>query len=364
MGTSIVIQAFEVDLDDEASFLELLSEVESWRVDGSAEIKADSNPFDFILDPFGFPRFCFLLLSIYSLGLSVYILTQIREVARFYRDGPQNKWATMAFIMRMMILIPEFVGNLLGCLSFFNGLFLYNVFDYFVFLGWLTNFRATIMGITDVVVMFYCWDIYQIFKTRRSMKPFTPFLMKHRCGLQLLILIALAMIGLDRYTTYLTVRGAAGVTAVFGSVMVAVIYLIGIIVAGVTTSKINSELKQLDMANASVDYATNRGLRVLVKSVKMLRWYMLITSIGRLTCIIAISMLATSVVYRDPYVCFLTNLLCFGVGSLMSSTAQIHIAVATPAVRADIRLMSTPKPNAEVFPDDPSTAGAANICMT
>ena len=238
--------------------------------------------------------------------------------------------------MRMLILIPEFIAGIMGCLSMLNGSTLFNLFNYYVALGVLGNLRGMITGITDVVMMFYCWDVYHAFKISRAMGAFTPCLVKHWYGLPLILGIGAAMIGLDQYTSYLSVRGLAGATSVLGSAVVALIYIIGVVILVCLGFKVSKEVAVSQGAAGGVERAGNgvTPLSVMINSVLLLRKYMLMSTIGRIMAISGVLMYVSGLMFTNPFMFVLSTLVLVGVGGLLSSTAQVLIAVEiTPSTR-------------------------------
>jgi len=94
-NVEITIPGFDVHKPEVDRFLEIIEERQSWSVDGQ-QMEADLNPFDGVLDPFGFVRGLFCILSLYSLCLSGYISVQMREVIGFYKRGQRSKAEKMA----------------------------------------------------------------------------------------------------------------------------------------------------------------------------------------------------------------------------------------------------------------------------
>ena len=68
---------------------------------------------------------------VYQLALTCYIAKHGKSVIKFYKDGPKTKELKMAFVMRMLILLPEFLGGLLGIFTFIDVAGAFLIFDYF-----------------------------------------------------------------------------------------------------------------------------------------------------------------------------------------------------------------------------------------
>ena len=70
--------------------------------------------------------------------------------------------------------------------------------------------RAAIVGTTDMFLVFYCNDIYKAIKSRGSLRPTIPFLVKYWWGLPVIVLFGVSMVVMDAVISYYSVRGAAG----------------------------------------------------------------------------------------------------------------------------------------------------------
>jgi len=154
--------------------------------------------------------------------------------------------------------------------------------------------------------------------------------------LPLILGIGAAMIGLDQYTSYLSVRGLAGATAAFGSAVLALIYIIGVVMLVCLGFMVNKEVALSQGSAGGVERAGNgvTPLSVMTNSVLLLRKYMLMSTIGRIMAISGVLMYVSGLMFTNPFLLAFTILFLLGVGSLLSSTAQVLIAVEiTPSTR-------------------------------
>ena len=287
------------------------------------EMEKDPNPFDGLWQRFGWYHMLMIGMAIYSFGLSVYTLKQSVAVVQHYRDGNQSRPETMAFLMRMLILIPEFIGGLVGVAAYIDpfGVFLIN--DYYL-ARTVANSRAVIVGTTDIILIFYCNDIYNAFKLSRTNGRFVAFFVKHCWGLPVIVVFGVAMVGMDLGISYWSLRGAAGANVHLIPVMyLLVLYLIGTIILFVLSENVRREVGKVNVSKGVV----NPLVKKTVESTLLMRKYMIVSALGRIGNMFCFVYTAMGW-YRlsvASYICFV--FLLIGVPSFISSTAQILIAV-------------------------------------
>ena len=149
----------------------------------------EHNTYVDVLQPFGVYRCVLFLLILWNIVLGLYILRHVREVVLFFNQGKKNKAAQMALAMRMLILMPELIGSILGVFIIFDPFGAFYTTDYITARSLITM-RASLTAFTDVVVIFYCTDVYQAFKKSRNNDRHVPFLVRHRFAFLLMLTLA------------------------------------------------------------------------------------------------------------------------------------------------------------------------------
>ena len=257
----------------------------------------------------------------------------LESVINFYRDGGHTKQERMACAMRMLILIPEFVGGIVGVLAFidFGGVFM--IFDFYT-ARTLLNSRAAVVAISDIVLVFYCHDIYNTFKSGRRFRRHTPFLVQYWWALPAVIVFGVAAVAVDFTISYLGVRGELGGNVILIPVAyLFVLYAITTVWLLVLGSKVTFEVKR-KLRTTSLAGLSEAGLGETIERTLLMRKYMLISSIGRIFNLISFVLLGLGVHLTHPVV-YVVVLVCFvSIPSLVSSTAQIFLAIeVTPSTR-------------------------------
>ena len=140
-----------------------------------AELYPLKSLFHRVWQRFGVYHVITLVLLVYQIALTGYIGKQSKAVTQLYLEGAKSNVMNMVFAMRMLILIPQFIGGLVGIFALIDVAGAFRIFDYFT-ARTLMNARTTIVGTTDIVVLFYCHDIYHAFKASQRLQPHSPFL--------------------------------------------------------------------------------------------------------------------------------------------------------------------------------------------
>ena len=343
--TVITIPVLMIDQEDQNMVLEqLLKNKNSYfdSDDGDRSLlltvtvfDADENSFSGVWAQFGIFYWVMMVMAAYCIPLAGFILKHVVEVIRHYRSKKRHTAAeTMAFVMRLLILIPEFVAAIDGMFAFAdpNGVFL-NVDFYSARM--LFGSRGAIAGTTDIILIVYCTDMFNAFKSSRKNTPYTPFFTKHCWGLPVTVILGVTMIATDLVISYFSVRGAGSANAsLITAIYLLTLYFVGSIVLLVLSSKIQKETNTIDVENKN---ATDVVVGI-VNSTLLMKKFMLWSVVGRFGCIAGFIVAATGGHSSSPVAYAITVACLLVFPSLVSSTAQVLIAVEiTPSTRRKVK---------------------------
>ena len=121
-----------------------------------------------------------------------------------------------------------------------------------------------------------------------------------------------------------------------------------------------------DAIGAAGAHPNMAGLSSIIQSMLLLRKYMLMSMVGRVFALISAVFYVTGYYASSPFVMGFTFLILFGVGSLLSSTAQILIAIEiTPTTRKSAKKKlkiktKGSKSTAKVAPSTKKSTGGSN----
>ena len=330
-GVEVVMPSFV--LDNEKNILHLRQLLKDGHALAVSVADHDLNPFDDLFLTFSPFRIQMFLLSLWSLAISVFAVKHVTVVVDHYKAGRRDRAGKMALTMRLLILVPEFIAGIVGVLVCFDFNGRFSVFD-FIFGRTLLSLRGSIVAFTDVVVVFYCYDVYKAFESSVRHEVFTPFLVKYKFGLPLIIGLGISLISADTIVTQLSLRGLLGSTSAVGSgAFMIALYVGGIVALSIVSFQVRAVTKVFD-ADAIAAVA---GLGPMIASTVLLRKYMFFCSITRVMSILGILAIASGFIYESP-AAYGTTMVFMMTGSMASSTLQLLIAYEiTPTTSARAR---------------------------
>ena len=132
-------------------------------------IGEDWNRFDWVWQPFGVYHCIMIVLLLYTIALTMFVTKQSITVTNIFREGRRIRAETMSFAMRMLILGPELLGGIIGVFGLVDPLGILLVVDFFT-ARTMANFRAVVVGTTDIVMVVYCYDIIRAMKSSGSLR--------------------------------------------------------------------------------------------------------------------------------------------------------------------------------------------------
>ena len=295
-------------------------------------MEEDPNEFDVLWQRFGVYHCISLLFSFSFVVLAFYIARQSGEVLKFYRKGGRSRAAKMALAMRMLILGPEFVGALVAIFVCFDPAGVFQFFDFYS-ARTVFNSRGAIVGTTDIVMIFYCTDVYNAFKVSKKNDKFVPFPVKHWYGLPLIVAIGLTAIIGDLTISQMSVRlELGGNVHLLPSLYLILLYFIGTIWLMYLSWKAGTAAEDVLASNKQA--AADVQLKAAVDRTLLMRKYMMISAVGRIINLIGFVAAATGWYRSSPLAYATLFILLNNFPSLLSSTAQILIAIEiTPSTR-------------------------------
>ena len=105
------------------------------------------------------------------------VISQYRKELYSLTSQVRTRSAHMSFAMRLLILIPEFLGAVSGVFSLIDPLGYTYIFD-FITARLIFNFRGAIITVTDIIMIVYCTDIIGAFRQFKSSEQYVPFLVR------------------------------------------------------------------------------------------------------------------------------------------------------------------------------------------
>ena len=158
-------------------------------------------------------------------------MKNVKTVLEYYKKSDKSIPQRAAMRMRLLIIAPEFLGGFVALLISIDPLGAFHVFDYLT-ARLLLNLRGTIVVITDVVMVVYCYDMLSLLGASQSMRRHEPTLVRYKWGLPAILIVGLGMLIADQILTYYSIMG---LTADTSGVLIPTVYLI-VIYATVTVS--------------------------------------------------------------------------------------------------------------------------------
>ena len=126
-----------------------------------------------------------------------------------HNRGKKDIASKMALQMRLMIVIPVLATNLLSIAIFADPFGNFFIFDYMT-ARVIAELSNNLSCFSDVVMIFYCVDVYNAFSKSNAMKKFTPFLIKHKLGGFIILGFSSSMVIFGGTVTFLSLRGVVG----------------------------------------------------------------------------------------------------------------------------------------------------------
>ena len=294
----------------------------TWEV--ATSFTADENPYDAILSWFGVYHICVLVIGCYAALLGLFIVKSSVDVVAVFSESKKKHSLSsrMALAVRLCILIPEFIGAIAAVMMAIDPLGVFHVFDYFTARR-IFNFRGSVVAITDVVMICYCYDIYKNYQKSRKFRRNTPFLVKHKWGLPMIFLIGIVMLVVDQVTVDQSLTGRAG----SNGVILPTLYLIVLYLTTTGILFVLSHKVQQEMNKISAKAVEEPAMLEIVNRSALLRKYMLISAWTKLFGVFGLILVATGVVFTSPLVYALTVSFTLCGMSLACSTVQVLIVV-------------------------------------
>ena len=168
-----------------------------------------------------------------------------------HNEGKTDKASKMALLMRMMIIIPVLTACLLTVAFLVDPFGNFCVYDY-ITARVIADAQSNISCFADLVMMFYCVDVYNAFSKSNAMQKFTPFLMKHRIGGFIILGFGGSMVVFGSTLNYLSLTGVVGDPT--NSSVVAALYGIFVnIVTAIVLIVLSHKIKKEVMVIATKD---------------------------------------------------------------------------------------------------------------
>ena len=269
-----------------------------------------------------------LSFAVCLLLLIVYTVKQMESVVKFYHNGRHRRAEKMAHALRMLILVPELIGGAIALFVLLDPAGAFLLVDFYT-ARTLMNSRAVIVGSVDLVLICYCHDIHNTYKSGRSFRQHVPILVKHWRGLPVIVLSAATMITVDLIVSYFSLRGALA-----GSVnLVPVLYLLLVYLAG-TVWLVTLTVKVGEEATTTINSMRNMepALAEKLERTFLLKKYMMLSVLGRVANMLSFLAVATGWFVSSPFAYVVTFVVLIFGGSLLSSTAHILLAIeVTPS---------------------------------
>lgn len=221
------------------------------------QLEEDYNQFEGFLAWFGVYWWIAFWLGFWSFVIGVYIVHHMGAVIDFYKTSVKSvrrkstvwKAQTMAFALRLLILIPELACAVFTVLVCVDPLGVFYIFEYNTARSFFL-YRLALAAFTDLVVIFYSTDIYRAFKTSRAGGKFTPFLVDHPVGLVFIIVLGVLILTVTGTIEFLVSTGTytpgSSIRFMY-TVYTMVSYTVVIIVSLVINRMVTKELNKVDV---------------------------------------------------------------------------------------------------------------------
>ena len=213
------------------------------------------------------------------------------------------------------------------------------VFDFFTARTLMAS-RAAIVAVSDMILILYCHDTYKTF-SGSQLRRHVPFLVKHWWALPLVIFIGLTMVICDLVVSHLSLSGVTtGASSLIPVIYLLVLYLIGSIWLLRLSFLVKSAVtKKLTRANGA---PLEGPLRETIERTLLMRKYMIVSTMGRIGNMFGFVMVAFDFYSMSPELYMLVMGILFSFCSLVSSTAQILLAIeVTPTTRSIGSIMAS-----------------------
>lgn len=286
------------------------------------DIQVDQDPLNEVYTPYGITRLVSLVIGFGSMAVMVFITTRTRKVVKYFEN--KNEYAQRKQLqLRWLILIPEFISCFVRFIA---------CFDHEGIVGYLTQsqywrlvfLELSISASTDIVLIFYCLDVFYVFKGSRRMKRITPFVIKYKFAIQIIMSIGFGMVFLNQIAMVMAENGMIGSRA--HEVLILYILVVTVIViftlGMISTSMIREVYKSFGNSTS-----TSGQTSKMVQNILEMRRNILGTIICRLLLLGSWVSFGFYLQYSDTTIYILTMVAMSGSGTL-SSYLQVLSASA------------------------------------
>ena len=148
-GIPITIPALVIDKEERGRILAMFAAAGRTPLITVQSMHEDSNSYDILWQPFGLYNCTMLALAVFSAALSGYILKNTVDLTREHSAKSKHSRAkTMAFVMRMLILTPEFIGAVVAVFVCLDPVGAFYSIDYYTARS-LLNSRCSLFSFTS-----------------------------------------------------------------------------------------------------------------------------------------------------------------------------------------------------------------------
>ena len=177
-------------------------------------IKPYCHSYNVLREAWGANRILHYLLAFYNFGLAGYAAYIVKCVLDYYyrsegADRKSNKKNKSIVMLRMMMLVPQILGKIAGGLASIDPIGIFHIFD-FIMARSLVNLAATLGTFADIAMLFFCFDLFNTFKSAASMKKNKSVLSLCQAMELIVFVVAFAMIIVDQIISYLGLTGVIG----------------------------------------------------------------------------------------------------------------------------------------------------------
>ena len=288
-----------------------------------SNIAVDENEWEDICHPFGVYRITMAGFVLYQVAFVVYAGIHMNNVMYLYRVGNKGKKSQNAYVLRMLIFVPEILAALVGIVA------LIDPFGHFLMIDFITA-RTMIV---------YSIDMINAFVASRTNDQVVPVLIQYPWGLPLITSVGILVPITDLLLTIASETGNLNfpIATKIPVIFLALVYLIGTSILLYLSYNVGEAVDAAE-EKAAVDSvkrtatSADRQIAAMIAKIKTLRKYMLFSALGRIACIAGIMVAGFNFILASPHIFVFTVVMLFASANITSSTFQVLIAVEiTPA---------------------------------
>jgi hypothetical protein len=293
------------------------------------DIQVDQDPLNEVYTSYGSTRLVLLVMGFCSIAVLVFAVIRTRKLVKHFENKKEHAQRKQLQV-RLLIVIPEFIS----CFVRF-----FTCFDFLGFQGYVTFFQSrsmlnlvqSISVFTDIVLIFYCLDVFNVFKGSRRMQRTTPFLIKYKLAIQIITVIGFAMIIVDQVVLYLGLYGMlGGDNLILPILYIIVVTLIVILILGMIS---NSMIQEVNKSVGCTTIGSTKQTSQMVQNILDMRRNIFGTIICRLLLLVTLVSVGTKTYNSNSTIYTLTFGVMIG-SSLLSSYLQVlsasAVVVASP----------------------------------